>query len=210
MSDHQKPNRVGRRRQATQQALHHAVIDLLAANDLPLTSRTVAEAADVAIGTFYNHFESIEAAIDSAFVPLRERALTVMDQLVESDDPATAMGSALASLIHNLQTDPSQWIAARRAGYELRVAGRGRLARRFADDGVGVDPDDDEAVDAAGELASRMVSSIIDEVFEHGRRAALPGHLGRMVGAALITDAAALDRLANALEQEYRQLPDAG
>ena len=81
------------------------------------------------------------------------------------------------------------------------------IVRRFIDLGVGVDPADDGAARAA-ELSARLLTALIDDILDPDERPRLPAQMGRVIGAAVITDPAALERLVAALEVEYARLTD--
>ena len=105
-ADSKRLTRTERRRQETHEALRTAVVDLLLREDQPrLTSRLVAEEADVAVGTFYNHFDSIEEAIDASLTPLTELILSSAQGALEPDDPTEGLGILIARFIDDLVTN---------------------------------------------------------------------------------------------------------
>ena len=111
-------SRTERRRRATHEQLRSAVVELLTSGEpLPLTSKIIAEAADVAVGTFYNHFQSVDVAVDDALSPLQDVVNAALATIVETADPVEGLGIAVARLIHELRTDPEKWVAARRVGW---------------------------------------------------------------------------------------------
>ena len=203
--------RTERRRLDTRRRLCEAVIDLLVdGEDQPLTSRAVASRADVAIGTFYNHFEDVEAAIREALRPLFDRWNQLQPNLATTtDDIPAALGVALARFIRVLQTDPRLWLALRRAGWDLSGFGDGTVVQQLIDSGIGV-PAGEGAAERAAQLTRRLLLSMVDEVLNNADRPELPTQLGRVAGAALITDTAALQRLVASLDEEYRHLREAG
>lgn len=200
------PSRTERRRRETRAALQEAIIDLLIDPEQPrITSRLVAEQADVAVGTFYNHFDTIEDALSATLTPLQQ---IISDELLGFDanhDPSESVGIVLARLIHKLRSEPRKWMAARRAGWEIEPAPDAAIAQRFIDLGTGVEPGEG-AARRASILAARALTSMIDEITAEHLRPRLPGQLGRMIAATQITDPPTIERLVAALEAEYERL----
>ncbi len=209
-ADSKRLTRTERRRQETHEALRTAVVDLLLREDQPrLTSRLVAEEADVAVGTFYNHFDSIEEAIDASLTPLTELILSSAQGALEPDDPTEGLGILIARFIDDLVTNPRQWVAARRAGFTVEPVQEGLMAQRFIELGVGV-PDEPGAAFKAAKITGRVMTTLIDEFTAEDASPRLPEQAGRMIGAGLITDAEALERMVAALTAETERLSAEG
>lgn len=96
--------RTERRRQQT----HDALNDLVVSEGLSgATVAAVAARADVAIGTFYNHFDSRDEAIAELATRLAESIDGVVDILLESGGPiATALDQLAAGFLHKLHAEP--------------------------------------------------------------------------------------------------------
>ncbi len=201
-----RPSRTERRRQETHDALRDAVVDLLLLDEQPrLTSRLVAEKADVAVGTFYNHFDSIEDAIEASLIPFTELILTSAEDALEMDDPIEGLGVLIARFIHDLQTNPRPWVAARRAGFTVQPVREGLIAQRFIELGIGV-ADDRGAARRAATITGRVMTILIDEFTDDEARPRLPEQAGRMIGAGLITDPEALEHMVAAVRDETARL----
>lgn len=110
--------RTERRKRETHRRLLDAVLALIMAEGQPgLTTRSIANHADVAVGTFYNHFEDVDAAIDEAFAPLRRKFDTWVGMVTESDNPMRTGCEVVALFLRDVETEPDLWRASRRAGW---------------------------------------------------------------------------------------------
>lgn len=86
---HQRVNRVERRKQRTRAALIEAAQGLIAAGKLNVPVLDITQAADVGIGSFYNHFTSKEQLFQAAIDELIDLHGALLDSLTESEqDPA--------------------------------------------------------------------------------------------------------------------------
>src|ERR1700742_2774667 len=82
-------NRLERRKQRTRAALIQAAQALIAAGRLNVPVLEITQAADVGMGSFYNHFESKEELFATAVADVLDSHGALLDQLTESiDDPA--------------------------------------------------------------------------------------------------------------------------
>jgi AcrR family transcriptional regulator len=82
-------NRLERRKQRTRAALIQAAQALIAAGKLNVPVLEITQAADVGMGSFYNHFESKEELFEAAVADVLDSHGALLDQLTESiDDPA--------------------------------------------------------------------------------------------------------------------------
>lgn len=63
-------NRTERRWLATHRELLDATIDELLTDATALSANTIAQRADRAAGTFFNHFDSVDAAVTEALQPV--------------------------------------------------------------------------------------------------------------------------------------------
>src|SRR4051812_24578983 len=81
---HQRVNRVERRKQRTRAALIEAARGLIAAGKLNVPVLDITQAADVGIGSFYNHFTSKEQLFQAAIVELIDLHGALLDSLTES------------------------------------------------------------------------------------------------------------------------------
>ena len=82
-------NRLERRKQRTRAALIQAAQALIAAGKSNVPVLEITQAADVGMGSFYNHFDSKEELFQAAVADVLDNHGALLDQLTESiDDPA--------------------------------------------------------------------------------------------------------------------------
>ena len=104
--------RTQRRRRQTHESLLDALFELSVDRGLAaVTVHDVVDEADVAVGTFYNHFESREAAIEE----LVDRLMSAGRERMESfdparDDAALVLGEGIARFIRAIAERP-RWAA---------------------------------------------------------------------------------------------------
>ncbi|MCW2555743.1 MAG: transcriptional regulator, partial [Mycobacterium sp.] len=85
------PNRLARRKQRTRAALISAAQSFIAVGRLNVPVLEITQAADVGMGSFYNHFESKEELFDAALSEVLDVHGALLDELTASlDDPAEA------------------------------------------------------------------------------------------------------------------------
>lgn len=83
------PNRLQLRKQRTRTALIRAAAELFAAGRVDVPVLEITQAADVGIGSFYNHFESKEELFGAAVAEMLDLHGALLDQLTASmEDPA--------------------------------------------------------------------------------------------------------------------------
>ncbi|WP_327098538.1 TetR/AcrR family transcriptional regulator [Nocardia vinacea] len=84
-----EPNRLERRKARTRAALVSAAQALIADGKLNVPILEITQAADVGMGSFYNHFQSREELFQAAIEEALDQHGSVLDLLCESmDDPA--------------------------------------------------------------------------------------------------------------------------
>jgi AcrR family transcriptional regulator len=82
-------NRLERRKQRTRMALVKAAQSMIAAGKLNVPVLEITQAADVGMGSFYNHFESKEQLFEAAVADVLDSHGSVLDQLTaDIEDPA--------------------------------------------------------------------------------------------------------------------------
>jgi AcrR family transcriptional regulator len=82
-------NRLERRKQRTRGALIKAAQSFIAAGKLNAPVLEITQAADVGMGSFYNHFDSKEQLFEAAVADVLDTHGALLDQLTASiDDPA--------------------------------------------------------------------------------------------------------------------------
>jgi AcrR family transcriptional regulator len=141
----QTPTRGTRRRARTRQKLTDAARTLISEKGVAgLRISQITERADVALGSFYNHFESkeelVEAVVEDTIVALTEAIVARMEQL---DDPAEAVSYANRQFVRLAYDNPDlAWLLVNldRADalfetmvlpYALEALNRGIAAGRF-------------------------------------------------------------------------------
>jgi AcrR family transcriptional regulator len=87
----QPPNRLARRKERTRAALIAAAQSFIAAGRLNIPVLEITQAADVGMGSFYNHFDSKEELFEAALTEVLDVHGALLDELTKSlDDPAEA------------------------------------------------------------------------------------------------------------------------
>jgi AcrR family transcriptional regulator len=88
-------NRLERRKQRTRAALIRAAQGLIAAGRINVPILEITQAADVGMGSFYNHFATKEELFEAAVLDVVDRHGDILDELtVGLDDPAETFASA--------------------------------------------------------------------------------------------------------------------
>ena len=88
-SQEEPVNRLERRKQRTRAALIQAAQALIAAGKLNVPVLEITQAADVGMGSFYNHFDSKEELFEAAVADVLDNHGALLDQLTAAiDDPA--------------------------------------------------------------------------------------------------------------------------
>lgn len=78
------PNRLARRKQRTRAALIGAAQSFIAAGKLNVPVLEITQAADVGMGSFYNHFDSKDELFDAALTEVLDVHGAVLDELTGS------------------------------------------------------------------------------------------------------------------------------
>ncbi len=82
-------NRLERRKQRTRMALIRAAQSMIAAGKLNVPVLEITQAADVGMGSFYNHFESKDELFEAALADVLDSHGAVLDELTaDIEDPA--------------------------------------------------------------------------------------------------------------------------
>src|ERR1700739_2736054 len=82
------PNRLGRREQRTRTALVKAAQRLIAEGKPNVSVLEITQAADVGMGSFYNHFDTKEQLFQAALQDIFEVRGALLDGLPAVEDPA--------------------------------------------------------------------------------------------------------------------------
>jgi AcrR family transcriptional regulator len=93
--DPEPPNRLERRKQRTRAALVKAAQRLIAEGKVNVPVLEITRAADVGMGSFYNHFDSKEQLFEAAITDVLDAHGAMLDRLTESmDDPAETFAAS--------------------------------------------------------------------------------------------------------------------
>ncbi|MFN8070388.1 MAG: TetR/AcrR family transcriptional regulator [Mycobacterium sp.] len=88
-------SRLERRKQRTRSALIQAAQGLIAAGRLNVPILEITQAADVGMGSFYNHFATKEELFEAATLDVIDRHGEILDEVTaEVDDPAETFASS--------------------------------------------------------------------------------------------------------------------
>jgi AcrR family transcriptional regulator len=133
------PNRLERRKARTRSALVHAAQGFIAAGKLNVPILELTHAADVGMGSFYNHFDSREQLFRAAVEDALDRYGTVLDELtVGLDDPAHVFAQSfrLTGRLHRRSPELSKVLLTNGLALAGSDKGLAPRARRDIEDGV--------------------------------------------------------------------------
>ncbi len=121
------PNRLERRKARTRAALIRAAQSFMAAGKLTAPILEITQAADVGMGSFYNHFQTKEELFHAAVEEALDRHGAILDELTaDLDDPAQVFAQSfrLTGRLHRRNPELSKVL--------LRDAESGQLGQRPA------------------------------------------------------------------------------
>jgi AcrR family transcriptional regulator len=127
-------NRLERRKQRTRAALITAAQAFIAAGKLNVPVLEITQAADVGMGSFYNHFESKEQLFDAAVAEVLDAHGALLDLLTaDIDDPAETFACSfrLTGRLFRRRPQESQILLAN--GLSLLTSDRGLAPRALRD-----------------------------------------------------------------------------
>lgn len=128
------PNRLDRRKARTRAALVRAAQSFMAAGKLNAPILEITQAADVGMGSFYNHFQSKDELFHAAVEAALEVHGAALDQLtVGMDDPADifAQSFRLTGRLHRRSPELSKVLL--HNGLALAASGKGLAPRARRD-----------------------------------------------------------------------------
>ncbi|MFG2059278.1 TetR/AcrR family transcriptional regulator [Micromonospora sp. NPDC048930] len=133
------PNRLERRKARTRSALVRAAQTFIAAGKLNVPILELTQAADVGMGSFYNHFDSREQLFQAAVEDALDRYGALLDELTVGLDDAAhvfAQSFRLTGRLHRRSPELSKVLL--NNGLALAGSGKGLAprARRDIEDGV--------------------------------------------------------------------------
>jgi AcrR family transcriptional regulator len=127
-------NRLERRKQRTRGALIQAAQELIAAGKLNVPVLEITQAADVGMGSFYNHFESKDELFEAAVADVLDNHGALLDQLTEAiEDPAEAFACSFRLTGRLFRRRPQESRILLVGGLNLGELGRGLGPRALRD-----------------------------------------------------------------------------
>jgi AcrR family transcriptional regulator len=127
-------NRIERRKQLTRAALLKAAQSFIAAGKLNVAVLDITQAADVGMGSFYNHFQSKDELFDAAVADVLDAHGALLDELTSDiEDPAETFACSfrLTGRIFRLRPQETQILLAR--GFDVIGSDRGLAPRARRD-----------------------------------------------------------------------------
>lgn len=136
----QPPNRLERRKQRTRSALIAAAQSFIAEGKLNAPVLEITQAADVGMGSFYNHFESKDHLFASAVADVLDVHGARLDRLTESmSDPAEAFTCSFRLTGRLFRRKPMESAVLLSNGLPLLSADRGLAPRALRDIQAAID-----------------------------------------------------------------------
>jgi AcrR family transcriptional regulator len=132
-------SRLERRKARTRAALIRAAQSFIAAGNLNVPIQEITQAADVGLGSFYNHFASREELFEAAVEDVLEVFGGLLDELTADIDDAAvvfAQGFRLFGRFHRRYPEMSKVYLS--SGLAMAGSGRGLAARALRDIQAGV------------------------------------------------------------------------
>ncbi|OBF36783.1 TetR family transcriptional regulator [Mycobacterium sp. ACS1612] len=127
-------NRLERRKQRTRAALIQAAQALIAAGKLNVPVLEITQAADVGMGSFYNHFDSKEELFEAAVADVLDTHGALLDQLTATiDDPAETFASSFRLTGRLFRRRPQESRILLASGLNLMSSERGLGPRALRD-----------------------------------------------------------------------------
>ncbi|OBH78709.1 TetR/AcrR family transcriptional regulator [Mycobacterium scrofulaceum] len=132
-------NRLERRKRRTRAALVKAAQGLIAEGKVNVPVLEITQAADVGMGSFYNHFDSKEQLFEAAVADVLDTYGAMLDQLTESlDDPAEIFATSFRLTGRLFRRRPQESRILLANGLELLSSERGLAPRALRDIQAGV------------------------------------------------------------------------
>ena len=127
-------NRLERRKMRTRAALIRAAQTFVAAGKLNAPVLEITQAADVGMGSFYNHFDSKEELFQAAVNEVLDDLGAILDKLtVEGEDPAETFARSFRLVGRLFRRRPEMCRVLLNAGLTLISADRGLAPRALRD-----------------------------------------------------------------------------
>jgi AcrR family transcriptional regulator len=127
-------NRLERRKQRTRAALIRAAQAFLASGKVNVPVLEITQAADVGMGSFYNHFDSKEELFEAAVADVLDTHGALLDQLTAGmDDPAEKFACSFRLTGRLFRRRPQESRVLLASGLSLIASGRGLAPRALRD-----------------------------------------------------------------------------
>jgi AcrR family transcriptional regulator len=126
-------SRLERRKQRTRAALINAAQGLIAAGKLNVPVLEITQAADVGMGSFYNHFETKEELFQAAVQEIYELHGALLDRLPPAEDPAETFARSFRLTGRLFRRWPQQSRVLLNVGTQLILSDRGLAPRALRD-----------------------------------------------------------------------------
>ncbi len=127
-------NRLERRKQRTRAALIKAAQSFIAAGKVNAPVLEITQAADVGMGSFYNHFESKEQLFDAAVAEVLDAHGALLDELTSSiDDPAETFACSYRLTVRMFRRRPQESQILLATGMTLLASEKGLAPRALRD-----------------------------------------------------------------------------
>ena len=128
------PNRLERRKQRTRAALIQAAQAFIGAGKLNVPVLEITQAADVGMGSFYNHFDSKDELFAAAVNEVLDAHGGLLDQITESlDDPAETFACSFRLTGRLFRRRPQESRVLLANGVSLMSSDRGLAPRALRD-----------------------------------------------------------------------------
>ena len=129
----ERPNRLERRKQLTRAALIKAAQGFIAAGKFNAPVLDITQAADVGMGSFYNHFDSKEDLFQAALDDIFDGYGAVLDRLPAVDDPAETFARSFRLTGRLFRRRPQESQALLNSGLTAMLSDRGLAPRALRD-----------------------------------------------------------------------------
>ena len=131
-------NRLERRKKRTRAALVRAAQTFIAAGTFNVPVLEITQAADVGMGSFYNHFDSKEELFQAAVNEVLDELGAILDKLAaEGEDPAETFARSFRLVGRLFRRRPEMSRVLLNTGLTLISADRGLAPRAMRDISVG-------------------------------------------------------------------------
>ncbi|MEO3756692.1 TetR/AcrR family transcriptional regulator [Mycobacterium sp. B14F4] len=133
MAQEERQNRLERRKQLTRAALLRAAQGFVAAGRFNVPVLEITQAADVGMGSFYNHFDSKEELFQAALDEIFDGYGALLDRLPAVEDPAETFARSFRLTGRLFRQRPQESRALLNSGLSAMLSDRGLAPRALRD-----------------------------------------------------------------------------